>query len=81
MIGMIDRIRLATEWPAKNVERAIGSEWKRSIAPLPSLEPLESGVRMRNGGANGDVGLIALEPMKLSTPEFSTFLRLRWVSF
>jgi hypothetical protein len=31
-IGIVDRIRFATEWPDRNVPRAIGSEWKRSIA-------------------------------------------------
>ena len=61
--------------------RLVSSSSLRSIEPLPSLDPLESAVRMRNGGANAEVELIALEPMKLSTPEFSRFLRLRWVSF
>jgi hypothetical protein len=33
-IGSTARIRLATAWPARNVARGIGREWKRSIAPF-----------------------------------------------
>ena len=34
--------------------RLVSNSSLRSIEPLPSLDPLESAVRMRNGGANGD---------------------------
>ena len=33
-IGSSARIRLATAWPDRRVAREMGSEWKRSMAPL-----------------------------------------------
>ena len=53
----------------------------RSIEPLPSLEPVESAVRILPGTLTElKIGSLVL-PKKLSTPESSEFFRLRVVSF
>ena len=52
---------------------------ERLIEPLPSLEELESPVKMRLGTAVFMSGTF-LAPNRLSTPETSSFFRLRWVS-
>src|SRR5262249_51042097 len=53
----------------------------RCTEPLPSLDAVESAVRMRPGRMDFAGVLMSLLPMKSSTPEFSLFYRLRWVSF
>ena len=47
--------------------------------PLPSSEVLESAVKMRVGSVAFKIGSLLL-PKKLSMPESSLLVRLRWVS-
>jgi len=52
----------------------------RLIEPLPSLDALESAVRILPGRTAVFRLVIVLLPMKSETPESSLLERLRWVS-
>ena len=52
----------------------------RSTEPLPSVEPVESAVKMRVGTGVFMIGTLGL-PKKFAIPESSAALRLRAVSF
>ena len=53
----------------------------RLIEPLPSLDAVESAVRILPGRTAVAGFLMVLEPMKSEMPESSLLERLRWVSF
>ena len=70
--NMAERIRRAGH-------EVVGYDRNPDVSQVPSLEALESAVKIRVGTAELMSGTLVL-PKKLSMPESSLFSRLRWVS-
>ena len=74
----ITRLPFGSTWVTTPATLVDSASW-RLTEPLPSLEAVESAVKMRVGNAELSTGSFCL-PKKLVTPESSVLARLRWVS-